>query len=186
MKRADINELPCLLFECSSIKQEATGFLRVNTARRPLHGSETFKARVAAEDPTAIAVNHMLALHGYTVSKSLATGSARCVNLLFRLAAINAESLNLILAIYERCLDKQSLHNRVVHSLWHLHEHGDLDLSNSRVHERIKKVGHDELVAAINKAAAYYAHGGVTHWSKGVRTALNRGLRNRICAGDEE
>ncbi len=81
-KRSDISYLPCLVFEVHEIRDEATGFLRVNADRGPLRTTEKFKSLVGCEDPVAVAVNEMVENTGHHVDDHGTRGSVKCVGAL--------------------------------------------------------------------------------------------------------
>lgn len=176
-RRADITHVPCMIFLIQDIKDEANGFLRLNTLRRPLSGVEKFKASVTGEDKNASEVDHLLRLYGYKVASSGGQWSVKCVSTLQKIASESVDTLKEILSIYRDCFDGQRIHERVVLGLVEIAKRQAADISSRRFRDRCALIGHSELSRSIGAAAAYHARGGSRVFAEGIATALNKGLR---------
>lgn len=67
--RGDIPFLPCIISSFDTLAEEAGCFVQVNTRRRQVTPLETFKAELAAGDPTAIKMNAVITESGLSVAK---------------------------------------------------------------------------------------------------------------------
>jgi hypothetical protein len=66
--RRDIPHLPCVITSYSTAGDEAAAFVALNQQRRPLSALDLFKAAVAAEDDSALAITRLLAENGLSVA----------------------------------------------------------------------------------------------------------------------
>ena len=66
--RGDIEALPCVIAAYASAGDEAAAFVALNQQRRPLVKLDLFKAALAAEDQTAVALSQMILNAGLTVA----------------------------------------------------------------------------------------------------------------------
>lgn len=58
--RGDIDQLPCVITQFANEGDEAAAFVALNQQRRPLTALDLFKAAVAAEDETALAIMRLI------------------------------------------------------------------------------------------------------------------------------
>lgn len=66
--RGDITALPCVVTAYASAADEAASFVALNQQRRPLSALDLFKAAVAAEDETALAITKMMGECGLSIA----------------------------------------------------------------------------------------------------------------------
>lgn len=80
MRRAGWGDqkIECKVFTGLTTAQEAELFLRLNDGRQPKSMAK-FLARVTAQEPAAVAITHIIATHGWTVTDSNAPGSIKAV-----------------------------------------------------------------------------------------------------------
>lgn len=80
MKRVQETEAPCIVFEGLTLQQEAQLFAKFQTERRGMTSASRFKAEVIAKDPTAVAIEKVLADCGFFVDhNSNEPGAMRAV-----------------------------------------------------------------------------------------------------------
>lgn len=181
LKRSDIKTLPCLVFQTSSVSQEAQGFLDANTARRPVATLDKYRAALAASDPLALVVDAMLQKLGIAVTLSLHKAhTLKCIGFILTRAKEDPFALEEVLVAAMEICGTAPLHERALASLWYLHRNAEVDLSDKRLRARLKAMGSENILNAAAKAAAYYANGGMRVWAEGVLNEVNRGLRNKI------
>ncbi|MDR6851063.1 hypothetical protein J2Y54_000556 [Sphingomonas sp. BE123] len=66
--RGDIPQLPCVIVAYANAADEAASFVHLNQQRRPLTKLDLFKAAIASEDPTAVAIMSALTAAGLSVA----------------------------------------------------------------------------------------------------------------------
>lgn len=110
MRRSDIEQLPCIVFDVATVEQEAAGYLATNTDRNGLKSVEKFKAKLEAADPLALQVVDLLAPHALTYGGT--TGdprTVRCINELERQMAKDPDVLRDVFpTILEACTASRS------------------------------------------------------------------------------
>lgn len=182
-RRADIEDLPCMVFDVESVSEEAEGFLSANTLRRPLTGIDKHRAKVMVGESAATSVEEILKKYGYQIASSFRIGDKwkiKAVVLCENLVAENKDAFDAVIECFADCLGGAFVHERVLSALFFLHSRGHIDIRNRRTREAISRVGFDGLLEAIHRASAYYARGSTAIFAEGVSTALNKGRRNPI------
>lgn len=187
-RRSDIQELPCLVFHVDEVRAEARAFLAANTNRRNVSALDKFRASLAAGDIIARKVQDAIDASGLRITTASTEARAfKSVALAQTIAATNYDGLLAVLGLCgelasdERC----PVHSRLLSGLYYLHCRIDGGVDNTRLRKRIKQIGASGLVAASNKAAAYYGQGGSKVCADGMLQAINHGLHMKFTLGDE-
>jgi hypothetical protein len=184
--RSDIDELPCLVFTVESKNDEAAGFLVANTQRKPVTAIAKYRAMVLTKDATAIAVDEVLNRLGIEVSDTLNTvRQIKCVTKCLKVAADSKETLYLCLRAYMRLDNAPSINSRMLDGLAWLHKRHGL-LSNSRFVERFSSQDIEELHMSIRRYAAAEGSTAAKVCAAGILTCVNKGLRNKFCANNND
>lgn len=179
-KRSDISTLDCLVFEVDEITDEASGFLKSNTLRKPVSMAAKFKAMLVCNDENAVGVSNMLEELGLKIDKNCKPGNFGSLAWAVKSHAKNrdafAKTMRLVASLAG---SKHSIHESMCRGLFHLHvKHGALDCV--KFVRRMHQVGYQDLFDSLNRAASYYKRGGEKPWSEGILVAVNRGLRNKF------
>lgn len=179
-KRSDISNLDCLVFEVDEITDEASGFLKSNTLRKPVSMAAKFKAMLVCNDENAIGVSNMLEELGLKTDKNCKPGHFGSLAWAVKSHARNRESFCKTMRIVASLAgSKYPIHESMCRGVLHLHaKHGALDCV--KFVRRMHQVGYQELFDALNRAASYYKRGGEKQWGQGILDAVNHGLRNRF------
>lgn len=190
MRRADITELPCLVFEMDDIRDEAQGFLNINSNRKPMTSVDRLRAAAVAGYEPAIQfkalcdrLNLALTPNGKHAGqiKSAQWGMERMKE------DPKVTAIVMELAAELSMLDQVIIQERLLSGLWYIHKNCEVDLTDTRLRDRIKLRGAKSLVEAANKAAAYYSRGSDRIWADGMLNAINKGLRLRFkMRGDDD
>ena len=174
--RSDINELPCIVFNTSGVKEEASGFYRANTARGPMDSCSKYKSLIVSGDPVAISVDKMIRESGYKVHYKGGRWKVRCVQRILNCynsdPQITSDIWALIVDICEGAGPKQ----RVVAGLFFLEARlrrlGQTLLTKQNI-SQLKKAGMDAINESIEKTLAYYGKGGEKYFAEGIVRLLN-------------
>ena len=182
MKRSDIQEMPCLVFDTQNIKDEAVGFFDANTNRRLPTWVEKWKAQLLSEDPITMQINDLIVGHGRTVGECSKATDIRCLSALTRAAKLNMNGLiRLWPLLIEICAGKPFHEHLVEGFIWlETNIANNESLLDKKWEQRIIKIGYQELLAATQRASSFYARGGAKVWGLGMMEALNKGLRNQM------
>lgn len=186
-KRADITDLPCVVFETDGISQEAKGFLDANTMRKAVNSIDKFHAAIAAGDETAVFVSNLFEELEIMPSQYAKTGKQiKSVGFVMAKAIENRADIEVVIRFTAKLCENHPISERILSALTYIYQSG-LDIREPRLSARIMKIGPAGLLKAANKAAAYFAAGGAKVWATGVIDEVNKGLRTKyeIGANDE-
>lgn len=86
LKRADVQSLPCMVYETEDVRQEAASFISINTHRKNVRALDKFKAALAAGDDLCTYVDGIVRGNGVRIVESGGTGSLQCVSTCLRIA----------------------------------------------------------------------------------------------------
>ena len=178
-RRADIDLLPCLVFETKDISQEAEAFLMANSRRKPISSFDKQKAMVVAGDDTAVFVENTCKKIGLKLGpNSTAVGCIRAVNWCYRKAEEDRDSFVKVLTLAAEITIAAEMHvnERLLDGLWYLNRFCGDGLNDKRLVRRIKEKGATKLLMACQKAAAYYGKGGGNIFADGMLSEINKGL----------
>lgn len=186
-RRSDIKTLPCLVFKTDSVAQEAQGFLEANTGRKPVMTIEKYRAGLAANDPTytkmfdmfkRLNINVRVTINGARDFKSIAWAVQRMKD--------DPVALERVLGKAIAVCGKHPLSEKVVASMFYIHKNTESGLDDVRLMKKLTKMGGEGIVNAANKAAAYFASGGVRIWADGVLNEVNKGLHTKIALNNSQ
>jgi hypothetical protein len=181
-RRSDITHLPCLVFKTLDVQQDAQGFLRLNTSRRPVSAIGRQKALVASGDEAAVHVQQQCAALGLEIKvKPKAGGEMKCIGWCLKRAAEDRQRFTDVLTLGAEISRKDDIFvpERVLDGLWYLSLHCGDGLNDKRLVKRLREKGAAVLLKAASSASAYYANGGGKIWAHGMLNELNRGLQER-------
>lgn len=182
-KRSDVDKLPCLVFETDSIAEEARGFLALNTLNKPVSAIDKHKARIVAEDETAIKIQQTLDELGLTISKSAnGPGQFGAISWAYRRAAEDYESFRKVLALAAETSRNASMPvaEKLVDGFWYVDRNYEGGVTEKKIAARIRHVGADRLLEGALRAAAYFARGGARVFAQGMMDVLNKGLHSKF------
>lgn len=183
LRRSDIFDMPCIVFELSDIQEEAQGFLDLNTNRKAVSTYAKHKALVAAGDEVAIFVQHEIDRLGLRPAMDTKTpGTIQCFGWCMKRASENRATFSRVLELTTEIsnADNVAIRERLLDGLIYIHNNLPGGLSDKRLLERIKAKGATALFNAANKASAFYGKGGAKVWADGILQEINKGLSKRF------
>lgn len=181
--RSDIALLPCVVFDTEDVKQEARGFIDLNTGRKPIGSLARHKALLSAGDGVAVLVQEACDALDLTMKRSATkAGEIEAVTWCTRRAAESAEAFVQVLTLAAELsrADGTSIKERVLDGLWFLNQRVEGGLQNHRMNKRLREKGARALLEAANRAAVFYVAGGGLVWAKGILAELNKGLHHKF------
>jgi hypothetical protein len=181
-RRSDITHLPCVVFKTTDVKQEARGFLTIQTMRKPVSAVAKQKAMVTAGDEVAAFVQQTVEALSLQIRQTAAkAGELKCVGWCLKRAADDRQTFVKVLTLgAELCAkDNMPIAERLLEGLWVLNDRCGDGLADPRFLKRVHERGSRALLDAANKAAAYYASGGGRIWAQGMLGEMNKGLQER-------
>lgn len=182
MKRADIDRLPCLMFETTQMRDEAEAFRDANKERRPITTFEQWNANLVAQDEATLFVHAIIANAGRTPSQATNASTVRCLTTIVNAARFNRKELVRVWPIVVHVCAGHTLHERVFTALMYLECNliEGQSLSHKMWSEKIAHIGYQGVLDAVQRAAAFYAAGTPKVWALGVMQELNKGRRTRM------
>jgi ParB-like chromosome segregation protein Spo0J len=182
-RRSDIESLPCVVFDTADVREEARGFIDLNTGRKPVTAVAKQKALVAAGDDIAVFIQQECDALGIEIKRTAVHArQIKCVGWCNRRAADNKDVFRKVLAMGAELSqqDNMPIAERVLEGLWLLNARCGKGLADERLANRLRAKGARVLLDAANRAAAYYASGGGKVWAEGMLAELNKGLQNKF------
>lgn len=181
LKRSDIGDLPCMVFEVEDVKEEAHGFLNANGQRKPVTSRDKFKALITTEDPHAVFVQDLLNNSRRGISNSN-NRSARCLSNLIKWSSTKPDVLRRMWPVIDEICGEHTVHVHIVEGLMHLEMQMDPreSLAAPRWRQRLRDIGLSELLDSAHKAQGFRGKGGGKVFAEGILERLNRGLRNKL------
>lgn len=179
MQRADITNLPCLVFEFKDKESEAAAFINANTLRKMPTSVAQFKARLYSGEKEAILIQQLCESTNRMISNSLRKRSVRCVRVLLGWAKRDSHTLVSMWPILDEVTGDNCMSHVIVGGLLYIERNlptnQSLLLSNWR--KRLLKIGEVALTEGALKAATFYTKGGEKVWAAGMLQVINKGLR---------
>jgi hypothetical protein len=186
-KRDEITMLACIVFRVHDVKDEAMGFVRANTVRGNIRTLEKFKAKLVAQDPTALDIKALVEEVGYRIGPSKMLESISCVSLLEKYYAADKVRLRKSLRVAAVVCRPQPIHNRLVQGLftlerWLLDKDSRWSIVDRESISKLSDVGQSAILKKIAEASSLHGKGGDRMCAIGVAMILNhrRHTSNRI------
>jgi hypothetical protein len=180
MRRVDITDLPCVVFETETVQEEATGFLNLNDKRKAMSSIDRLRAMIASGDAVAIQFNELCAdLDVRITSTATSGGTMKSAKWGVNRMGESPVDTRIVLALAAEMshADNEPIQERLLEGLWYIHKHCNVDLNGPRLRKRIKQIGTKTLVDAAYAGASFYSRGGARSWAAGMMNAINKGLQ---------
>jgi len=183
LKRSDISELPCIVFETTGVKEEAIGFLRSNTNRRPIGAIARHRAAIASDDALAKLVQAEITAAGLEVASCAHRApQIKCITMCTTFARQNfpafREALHMSASISVAAGAMVS--ERLLSGLFYIATTIPGGFGDKRLQRRLMDVGLQRLLDGAARAAAFYVRGGPKVFADGMMQEINKGLRDRF------
>ena len=182
MKRSDIKDLPCIVFQTKGQRGEARGFFMANNLRKAMKSVDKYRALIVAGDENALYVQGVLNGLGLCVNGAgtLAVNELKCIALVLHLAEIDKREFEKTISFAaELCKGKMGIQDRLLSGLSFLNTHCGDGLDDRRLSSRLMEAGPGRLLEGAAKACAYFSKGGSAVYAQGLLDTINKGLKNR-------
>lgn len=181
-RRSDIDRLPTLIFEVDNISDEAQGFLNANTLRKPPSIVERFNAMITSKHPGALIAQELLSGEGRSIKDATNSNGVTCMAAILKCLEVNERSFRAVWPVIVKLCEGRTIHQRLVYGLFYVETHlpPGISLSQPQWSKRLQSVGHEKLMDAIVKAAAFLGSLTPKTSAEGIVNAMNAGLRNRL------
>lgn len=181
MRRSDIKDLPCMVFQIENIEQEAQGFLSVNTGRNRISVVDRYRAMLVAGDPNAVYVQSLLDAVGRTCKRE--NNGIGCLTAMLALADNDRETLNKIWPVVHMLHGEHAVSASLFSGLAYIEANiaDDYSLCAERSRRaRLQSIGMEELLQETRKATQYYGTGGAKISGTAILQRYNKGLSSKI------
>jgi hypothetical protein len=176
-RRSDIIELPCMVFQSKGIGHEAKTFIEINTNRRPVSSYEKFRAKIIAEDRTAIEILSIIKENQLVLkADGNSPGTITCIASCQRLYAQSPKRFRATIRLASD-LAKADLINVcqiLIGGLGTLDRKISNGFSDERLVKRLHEMGAKALVVAARKMSYQIGRGGEVVWAEGMLELINK------------
>lgn len=182
MARNDIDEVPCLVFETSDKSQEAAGFVDCNTARKAVTAAAKHRARVVAKNELALRIQSEFEKYGLEpMDGGHSLKRINCVHACYKIASRDFMGFKAVLSVASEICekDKIQIYDKVLYGLFYIHRNYDGGILESRINNRIRYIGGEELSKAAGRGAAVLGKGGERQYAFGMLQAINKSLKTK-------
>lgn len=181
LRRSDITELPCIIFEVESVSKEASGFIQVNTNRKPLDSFSRYKASIESGDTNYVDLHNVL--NKYNVidgPTSRNRNTIACLSTCIRIIkTYDVDSFTHTFDLAYNCSKiNEPITSLLLEGLHYLLENLKSDIVAFK--KRVIQVGNTSLSEGARRAALYNGNGGYKVWANGMLEVINKALRNKF------
>jgi hypothetical protein len=184
--RADIRELPCMVFECNEKTQEAAGFLVSNSERKPVSALDKFKALVMTGDQSAKIVSRVFSELGVVVDSNPRTArQLKCVGRCLQLAAQDAETFEWALQSTIELSGDLPIHRDILDGLFWVERRYGLCGTNA-FDQALRRASRADILESISKFGAAEGKRGEKVCGRAILKVLNKYRRTPHRFGDQD
>ena len=185
LQRPDITEVPCLVYEMSSISQEADSFKKVNENRSSVSAYNKWKAGIVAKNPYDLRAKMIVEEHGIEVTKNASkrTNQFNAIGCLVWLVRdwpdYAHEVFNAAVEIHKP--EDKPIKDNMLRGLCWLQRNG-VDVCNPKKHllKNLVNAGSPIIEKSMRSAVALSDRGGEKSFGKGILDVINKGKRRKI------
>lgn len=187
MKRDDVQDLPCLVFDFDDLSEEAQAFIDTNTARGPMRALQRFKSRLVAHDADAMSIEAALQRHGWRLTVGGGKGTISCIQAVESVYKRGGDHCNRVLGVVKAVCGDEPPNGKLVRALSYLDMHMDRKhrdtIERRDVVDKLVALGQAALMrSARGMADALGRTGGERVHAAGIVNAINSGKRSKRIA----
>ena len=174
-QRSDINELPCLVFETTSRREEAVSFLAINQGRVGVGSLDRYRAALLAGDKIAFAVESMLKSTGHRAGETPSARTVSCVQCLYNLAQEDRARFERLWPLLAELHPDSPMTDFVIKGLWTVDKWlGDRSVTEPPYREKLLGIGGQGLHHEIRREMAVIGQGGTRVFACAIAKYLNK------------
>jgi hypothetical protein len=184
MRRADISDLPCLVFSSADVAEEALGFVRANQNRKPITAVERLRAMATSGDAIAQKIEKLASSAGRRVAKQSKPHTLTCVAEIEKSLRADERAFMEIWPLLVQITEGAPMHRDLVKGLFYCHRNmeGGQDLTMEPWRSRVVRNGATGLLDHMQKAKAFHGKLGDRTLAQGVIAAINKHSRGNHAA----
>lgn len=183
INRADVDTLPCLVFESEGQEMEARGFYDINMGRKAPSLIDQMRAAAIGGDETVRALHKMLASDGYTfIDKGThrTMRSVSCPGAFLALARRNMSALTELWPLLVELHRGAAIGDRITRALAWIQANASESIFSAKWHDRICELDPQVLEDACRKASLLLGKGGEAVWGRAALDVINKGRRAKL------
>lgn len=181
MKMDSVKDIPCMVFESSTQKEESKTFLSANSNRAAVNAYTKFKAGLVSEDPVCLSVKSAADSLGYNISehacKPLDIG---CVWALMQSEGTWSGSVYEILNALKPLASENVISSTLVRALQVIRVNIPDGLKNKTFISRLSSTSLQVIEKYMKDEALMIGKGTNSVWARGLLKAINAGHRQKI------
>lgn len=184
MRRSDVKELPCMVFQNIDTAKAASIFLKVNERRKALPITQKFKAYITAGDVIAKEILQDATSLGYKIPTSPSSRVGGVLHPLKSIYDAYCENMDLAkksLALCVALIGGEALREPIYVGLYMFGKNMTVyhtPVSFDQYKKRLLKIGYITLQAEIDRYKAVSNFKGPSAYGIGILNAYNKGLKN--------
>ena len=174
-QRPDIQELPCLVFETTSRREEAQSFLAINQGRVGVGSLDRYRAQLLSGDKTAYAVESMLKSTGHRAGDKASPRMVSCVQCLYNLASEDRARFERLWPLLAELHPDEPMTDTVIRGLWTVDKWlGERSVTEPPYREKLLVIGGKGLHSEIRREIAVIGQGGSRVCACAIAKYLNK------------
>jgi hypothetical protein len=177
--RADINNLPCLVFPVTNKEHEARVFAELNIIRTNISGIQKYKASLVYKNQTSIDIQKIFDAYGVKVGKAKSPMSCEAMNVCIVQCSLSKEDFSETISILSIICRDYPITQYLLKTIFYLLRNVEgLDIPERHIkfRERIIKVGATQFqISARNLATAQLK--GDRYMAEAALSLINRNLK---------
>lgn len=183
--RDDVKTLPCMVFSCEKIEEEAKAFVGANTMQSAVSAYSKYRASLRANEPLAISMQAIFEKHGYAPSQN-AKGdhSFNAIGTMLKIVRVDVEMAERAFAVCA-AIDEdgsEKIKGDALEGIWlcarKLKDQEDILIGKH--FKKLKAAGLAGINALISRETHIIGRGGASTAAKAILDLLNKGKRNRL------
>lgn len=174
---AEIDKLPCIIFDGLSLSEEAAALAEINSNRKSMSAIDKFRARLLSGDQLASYVNNRIEAMNFRVAAKGAN-TFNCIKQLMICASKNKARFDRVLSIATKLFK----HNQVPRYTFVALEYLDskISLADEKLAQRILSLSPNMIKASIRTAQIRFDDNIPKVCAIGLLDAINKNLRNKF------
>ena len=175
--RPDIRNLPCLVFETTSRRDEALGFLSINQARVGVGCLDRYKAQLLAGDKLAFALDTIVKSTGHRFGSVASARTVSCVQCLYNLVLEDRARFERLWPLLAELHPDGAMSDAVIKGLWTVDKwlaKTGRSVTESPYREKLLALGGRGLNQEIRREIAIIGQGGVRVNGCAIAKYLNK------------
>jgi hypothetical protein len=175
--RSDIRNLPCLVFETTSRREEALGFLAINQGRVGVGCLDRYRAQLLAGDKTAFALETIVKSTGHRFGHEASARTISCVQGLYNMVREDRERFERLWPLLAELHPDGPMTDLVIKGLWVVDKWlGKVGrtVTASPYREKLLALGGTGLSHEIRREIALIGQGGVRVNGCAIAKYLNK------------